>query len=378
MIYVNIIGIAVLSVLALFIITTKRKALSDYLLLLIIFLFSGILASGILLEYKATVFNYVLFLFFNSFIFPGLIIYGLVLLNSNHKFKMIWLWTASYAIIFITFVILDTLILNTYNTPEQVNVLIENPSAPYNLVYKGQYVFVISALIWFLNKLNKYQFKIKNFFSSIDTIHLNWFKNFTYIYLFVNIVSLFLFIFLDLNWVSNISIPLFIEHTILVLALFYLCFHGIKQYNLAELNSNQIENDKNIDHQISVQKYRSSSLSLEDMQRLFLKIEYMFNEEHIYLESELKIDAISKALDVTTHRISQTINTMTSNPFYDYVNAFRVDHLKQLLINNDNQKYTILALGIESGFNSKATLNRVFKQHVGVTPKAFQKAQITI
>lgn len=378
MIYVNIIGIAILSVFSLFVITKRNKSLSDYLLLLIIFLFSGILISGILIEYKTSSLNYLIFLFFNSFIFPSLIIYGLVLVDEDHKFKTQWLWTATYAILFIAFVSIDILIINDYSTSEQVITLIENPSIVYTILYKGQYIFVISILIWFLKKLNKYQIKIKNFFSSIDTIHLNWFKNFTYIYLFVNIVSLLLFLILDLKLVSNISIPLLIEHTILVLALFYLCFYGIRQYNLAELNFNAKTDFETGNHQQINQKYSSSSLSLEDMQQLFSDIEFMFNEEQIYLEPELNIDTIANKLNVTTHRISQTINTLALKPFYDYVNTFRVNYLKQLLLNTDNQKFTILALGIESGFNSKATLNRVFKQQVGMTPKMFQKSQITI
>ena len=67
---------------------------------------------------------------------------------------------------------------------------------------------------------------------------------------------------------------------------------------------------------------------------------------------------------------------MAKMPFYDYVSTFRVKHLKGLLTKLDNRKFTILALAIESGFNSKATLNRVFKQQVGMTPKGFQKSQI--
>ncbi|PCJ94775.1 MAG: hypothetical protein COA50_10300 [Flavobacteriaceae bacterium] len=371
MIYVNIIGIAILSIFGLFIITKKSKVLSDFLLLLVIFLFSGILVSGILLEHSPSAFQYGVFLFFNSFIFPGLIIYGLVLLDEHHKFKMQWLWTASYAILFLLFVGVDILILNTYNTPEQVNGLIQDPSLWYYLFYKGQYVFVIAILIWLIGKLNVYKRKIKDYFSSIETIHLNWFKNFIYCYLGVNVISLLLFIGLDLNLMSDISIPLFIEHLILVLALFYLCFHGIKQYNLAELNVYK-------DLQLTTQKYSSSSLSAEEMQNLYKQIEQLFQEGQVYLEPELKIDVIANKLNVTTHRISQTINTLTLKPFYDYVNSFRVDHLKELLLDTDHRKFTILALGIESGFNSKATLNRTFKQHVGMTPKAFQQRNITI
>ena len=136
-----------------------------------------------------------------------------------------------------------------------------------------------------------------------------------------------------------------------------------------------IENEKLNSSDSSAKKYSSSSMSKVEMQVLFSRVEKLFNEDAIYLDSDLKIDSIAQTLNVTTHRISQTINTIATKPFYDYVNAFRVNHLKQLLTNLDNHKFTILALAIESGFNSKAKLNRVFKQQVGMTPKSFQKSQ---
>jgi len=372
MVYINIIGIAILSVFVLFVITKKNKILSDYLLLLNIILFSGILITGILLEYKTSLINYILFLFFNSFIFPGLTIYGLVLMEKGHKFKFKWLWTAIYAFLFIAFIVIDTLVLNHIETQAEMDKLITQPSLVYNILYKGQYVFIIATLLWLILRLKNYQSNIKNFFSSIESIHLNWFKNFTYIYLWINIVSLCLFIILDLKLVEDIFVPLLIEHSILVMSLFYLCFHGIKQYNLVNIHISQ--NNSNVE--VNSEKYATSSLSHNEMNVIFAQIEDLFKNHKIYLESELKIETIAKELELSNHKISQTINTIAKQPFYDYVNTFRVNYLKNLLVKPSNRKFTILALGIESGFNSKSSLNRIFKSQVGVSPKTYQKTHI--
>jgi len=40
------------------------------------------------------------------------------------------------------------------------------------------------------------------------------------------------------------------------------------------------------------------------------------------------------------------------------------------------KRYTILALGLESGFNSKASLNRVFKEATGISPSEYQKRHL--
>ena len=40
---------------------------------------------------------------------------------------------------------------------------------------------------------------------------------------------------------------------------------------------------------------------------------------------------------------------------------------------------TILALALDAGFSSKTTFNRVFKEHIGYTPKEYlKKYQITL
>ncbi|EAR01392.1 helix-turn-helix domain-containing protein [Maribacter sp. HTCC2170] len=376
MIYVNIIGLAILGIFSLFVVSKKDKILSDYILLLTIFLFSGILITSILISNNITLGSYISFLFFNSFIFPVLVIYGLSLLNSGQKFSSKWLWTASYAIAFIAFIILDTLFITKYDTPEMMSDLVRNVSPFYNVLYKGQYIFVVSILIWLIRKLNNFQSNIKNYYSSIETIHLKWFKNFAYIYLFVNVASLLLFILLDLRIVSDISIPLFVEHLILVLSLFYLCFHGIRQYNLASFNPSVVSDEKNRD--AAKEKYGTSSLSIEEMNSLFEQIESLFTDDTIYLEPELKIETLANRLEVGNHKISQTINTVAKQSFYDYVNKYRVTYLKKLLKSEKHQKYTILAMGIESGFNSKSSLNRIFKQQVGMSPLSYQKTQIVI
>ncbi|MEO1714801.1 MAG: helix-turn-helix domain-containing protein, partial [Bacteroidota bacterium] len=79
---------------------------------------------------------------------------------------------------------------------------------------------------------------------------------------------------------------------------------------------------------------------------------------------------------VPVHVLSQVINQETNGPFYDFVNRYRVKHLQELLLDSQKGHLTILALGYESGFNSKASLNRIFKQHVGLTPSQYQKENL--
>ncbi len=67
------------------------------------------------------------------------------------------------------------------------------------------------------------------------------------------------------------------------------------------------------------------------------------------------------------------------NPFlYSYINSFRVAQVQKDLRDPSKDQWTILALALETDFNSKSTFNAVFRKHVGMTPIAFKKAENTV
>ena len=383
MIVTNIIGISILSIFLLFIFLKRKKTTSDYLLILTIFVFGSSLFSEIWISQGLTLPNYIFYFFSNTIIFPCFLTYGMVLIDQEHKIKKKWWWIPSFAIVFITYIFVDTLFLNDYDTQEKLKELFESPSLIRQLFYKAHYIFIIVALIWFLKKIKTYVREIKNHYSSIELIHLNWFKNFTYAYLTFSVFEITIFSLYDLRILTNVYEGLTISSFLRIISLFYLCYNGIKQYTIAEFNDGRALDELTMNNEKDTfksrvkppnLKYKYSSLSEEEMNTIFLEIKKLFESERLYLEPQLKIEELAKRLNVTTHNISQTINLKAQKPFYDFVNEYRLNHFKQLLEDTENRKFTILALGIESGFNSKATLNRVFKQNIGQSPRQFQRA----
>ena len=55
------------------------------------------------------------------------------------------------------------------------------------------------------------------------------------------------------------------------------------------------------------------------------------------------------------------------------MNAYRIDYFKNRVKKVDAENLTLLAVAYDSGFNSKATFNRIFKQQEGVTPLQFKR-----
>jgi AraC-like DNA-binding protein len=91
-----------------------------------------------------------------------------------------------------------------------------------------------------------------------------------------------------------------------------------------------------------------------------------------YLKSDLKISELADSLSVPYYHLSQLINDEFAVNFYDFVNKYRVEEAKKLLI-EDTRNFKILAIAYEVGFNSKATFNRVFKKVTELTPSEFKE-----
>ena len=373
MVFLIVIGLSILSIFFLFVISKKEKVLTDYYLLVIILFFSGILSSQILMEHWPTIPIYLIVLFFNTFYFPVLVTYGLILLDGKNKYLKRWLWVYIYPVIYSIFILLDVFVFGNYTTFDEIQELFFNPNPYQTFFYLTQYVYVIVLLIWLLRKLNRYTSSIKNYYASIENINLNWFGFFIQSLLGLTSFGFVVFTLFSLDVIDNIEIPFGLEYVLFVILLFYFCYHGIRQYSLVNLKSNY--NDEEVSPESPKGKYITSNLDKTSIDAYFRNISQLFDEEKLFLEPQLKIEDIAKRLEISIHKVSQIINSKSNKSFFDFVNRYRVEYFKKLLSDPDKRKFTILALGIESGFNSKASMNRVFKNFVGQSPKQFQKSQ---
>ena len=58
--------------------------------------------------------------------------------------------------------------------------------------------------------------------------------------------------------------------------------------------------------------------------------------------------------------------------FFDLVNDYRIEYAKTLLEKYQDQKVTVIAIAMESGFNSKTSFYLQFRKRTGTTPAKFR------
>ena len=109
---------------------------------------------------------------------------------------------------------------------------------------------------------------------------------------------------------------------------------------------------------------------------LFDKIEVLLKEKKIFTEPKLSVVFLANELEVNSNKLSNCIKQFSDKNFNDYINEFRIELAKDLLVNKNYKNYTIASIGLESGFNSKSNFYYTFKKHTGLTPTEYQKSLV--
>ncbi|MEL6557137.1 MAG: helix-turn-helix domain-containing protein [Bacteroidota bacterium] len=104
-----------------------------------------------------------------------------------------------------------------------------------------------------------------------------------------------------------------------------------------------------------------------------LKLQSLLEDDQCYLDKDINLDSIAEQLAITPGYLSALIHQNGLECFRSYVNGFRINHFLELYKSNRIDSYSILSLAYASGFASKATFNRAFKKHTGMTPKGYLK-----
>ncbi len=105
------------------------------------------------------------------------------------------------------------------------------------------------------------------------------------------------------------------------------------------------------------------------------KLHAYMTDKKPFLDPELNLNKLSSQTGINAKHLSTTLNKGVGLNFYDYVNGFRIDEVKKLLLNQENRNLTIEAMANMAGFKSKSSFNTAFKKVTQMTPREFLKNQ---
>lgn len=283
--------------------------------------------------------------------------------KSNEKQKLLHFIPLMLCLLFISglYIWNDSdaaeLLKNIHNDNLLFTHVVNNLKPVYAVVY------VFSMLIY----IRRHNRKLKDSFSNLDKVNLKWLRNFTIgiivitTILVIQNISEFIY-----NETSVLQIYLFIS---IVFLIYLIGYYGLKQpeiFNQNTLGKTAKQNENNI-------KYRKSGLTDITANEYLNKLLRYMETEKPYLKGSLTLQELADNCGISIHHLSEIINSRLNQNFYDFVNKYRVEEFIKRLENEENVKYTILALAYDCGFNSKSSFNSIFKKFTNKTPSEYRK-----
>lgn len=247
------------------------------------------------------------------------------------------------------------------------------PQVLYNRIYYTLLVFsYLFYWIFSLKLLLEHHRKIPYRFSNYTSRNsLRW---------LTFVLTLFLVLFVNdligtyITRVLGFAIPRFSSISLnFTVFTFIMIFFGINQNAIYKSRAeNQIPIEPEISEKLQVKQIRSN-ISDDQLNDLNARIIEYLNHQKPYLNSDFSLQMMADDLKVSRQKLSEVINQRQKKNFYKLINEFRVQEVKEKLNNPAFSHYTVLGVGLECGFNSKTSFNRIFKDETGFTPSEFKR-----
>jgi AraC-like DNA-binding protein len=117
-------------------------------------------------------------------------------------------------------------------------------------------------------------------------------------------------------------------------------------------------------------------VAVDHSQDVIERIRQGMEVQHLYLKHTLNIEEFAKQVGIHYREVSVIINKHFDTNFFEFVNSYRVNKAKEMLLDPKYSDTTILEILLESGFNSKSSFHRFFKRYVGMSAADFRKQHL--
>ena len=236
------------------------------------------------------------------------------------------------------------------------------------------FAFLFNALFIILavRLFHYYKRFLQTNFSNIDKLSFNWMRFLAFGLILVLGGAL---VFVILREFFLFPLSLYKSFAIVVLVFVNIIgFRGIKYstiFNQTVISYNQPTTNEGIPVE-KEKSYANYGLKQEEAVLLSQRLKKYMENEKPYTNIDLTLKNLAIALETYPHYVTQVLNTVFNQNFYDFINTYRIEESQKRLLDPQFKNLTILAIAYDCGFNSKSTFNRIFKQKTGFTPSEYR------
>lgn len=157
---------------------------------------------------------------------------------------------------------------------------------------------------------------------------------------------------------------------ILNIVLLTLYINSRKSYNL--LMRKSLQKESKADLLVEQVPFDTAMSDDTKEQQLIETLKELMEERHLYLDAELNVQKLAKAVGTNKNTISHTINKCLNKNFAAFINSYRIREAIRLLDDSNYRSYKIEAIGEMCGFGNRQAFHSAFKKEMGITPTHFR------
>lgn len=113
------------------------------------------------------------------------------------------------------------------------------------------------------------------------------------------------------------------------------------------------------------------SVSLPD--QTLQRVRKALEQEGSFKQAGMNLQQFSSDLDIPSYLVTRSVKALYDRTFPETLNHFRVEAVKQMLLDPNKEHLKIESLAYEVGFASPSAFYAAFKKHTGQTPTTYQK-----
>ncbi len=225
-----------------------------------------------------------------------------------------------------------------------------------------------------INVVREYNLSIRDTYSNIERINLSWLRHL--------VIGLsFVWSVVVLSYIINALSEKEIEMDFLIYLAASILIYSIGYFSLRQPQvfgppvPAHTAGSLPVMPQRSAEEtsYQKSGLTDTELKNHLENLLRIMKTDKPYLSSELNLRDLAERLSISPHNLSEVLNTGLNQNFYDFVNHYRIEEVKRRLADRESEKYNLIAIAFDSGFNSKSAFNTIFKKHTGTTPSIYRK-----
>ena len=222
---------------------------------------------------------------------------------------------------------------------------------------------------------------VKENYSSVNKRNYLWILQLTFVFVYFVVSGLIINIIRFGADRSYEGILFYVLAPINIAFLIWLIYKALSQpylFNGIDANIKLLEEYLKEKEQLQKETETDTSVNQPDLldSELKIKLDNYMEVQEPYLDPSLSLYELAKGLELSSLELSVFLNKQLGKNFFDFINEYRINKAKEMLEDPGKNKFTILEILYDVGFNSKSSFNTAFKKNTGFTPTEYRRKYV--